>query len=74
MTTDRHIEVYRLHRLHGCTLRETGEMIEPSLSTTRVWELLQEVYDEYPDLKPESIKHEIISYDDEMDFRVIETF
>lgn len=74
MTTDRHIEVYRLHRLHGCTLAETGEMIEPPVTGSRVCQLLNEVYDEFPELKPPAIKHEIITYDESMDCKVLETF
>lgn len=74
MTTDRHIEVYRLVRLHGCSLRETGEMLEIPVTGERVRQLLNEVYDEYPDLRPPAIQHEIISYDLENNVNSTETF
>lgn len=74
MTTDRHIEVYRLVRLHGCSLRAAGEMLDTPVTGERVRQLLNEVYDEYPDLRPPAIQHEIITYDNDMDCQVTETF
>jgi hypothetical protein len=74
MITDRHVEVYRLRRIHGCTLQETGEMLDPPVTAQRVHQLLDEVYEEIPDLRPSSIVHEIISYDESMDFKVQKTF
>lgn len=79
MITERHIEVFRLVELHGCTQGQAGEMIDPPVTRQRVGQMLAEIYEDRPNLKPMRngklyTKRGTVTYDSSMDGLVVKKF
>ena len=75
MITDRHIELYRLVEMHGCSPEEAGRMIEPPVKRRRAYKMLEDIYNDKPILKP--IKKGEITvnrYEEHMDCEIIRKF